>query len=118
MEKWENKLGIAFFKKMGMVPGNIILDFGARIGHYTIPAARAVAERGAVYALDKDEAALAELEKKAAFSALSNIKVYKTSGDFSFNFKKNFFDYILLYDVLHFIKNSERKKLYKLLRPL
>ena len=42
MKKWEREEGVKFLKKIGIKTGQTVLDFGARVGHYSIPAAIAV----------------------------------------------------------------------------
>lgn len=65
MENWEKDKGINFLRKIGLKAGQTILDFGARNGHYSIPAAQAVGSSGVVYALDKNEHELKKLNQKA-----------------------------------------------------
>lgn len=113
MEKWEKEDGVKFLKKVGIKSGQIILDFGSRVGHYSIPAAIIVGNNGIVYAIDKDKAALNELEQKAAKLGLSNIKVVKNSGETKIDLENNSIDMALLYDVLHYLSIDKRKKLYK-----
>jgi len=63
MKKWENKEGLRFLEKIGVKPGQIVLDFGCGVGHYTIPAAKVVGKNGKVYGLDKDKNSLNKLKK-------------------------------------------------------
>ena len=42
MEWWEREGGLKFLRKIGLRSGQKILDFGCRVGHYTIPAAQVV----------------------------------------------------------------------------
>jgi precorrin-6B methylase 2 len=65
MQKWEREAGVKFLKKIGIKTGQTILDFGARVGHYSIPAAIAVGKSGLVYAVDKEQKELDELSEKA-----------------------------------------------------
>jgi len=51
MERWEVKEGVGFLREIGVKPGQIVLDFGCRAGHYTIPAAKIVGNKGIVYAV-------------------------------------------------------------------
>jgi precorrin-6B methylase 2 len=78
MKKWETKNGAAFLKRVGLKCGQTVLDFGCRVGHYTIPAAKAVGDNGIVYAVDKEQQALDELQQKATGLNLKNIKIITT----------------------------------------
>jgi len=113
MDLWEAKQGVAFLRKIGIRRGRTILDFGARIGHYSIPAAKIVGRKGLVYAVDKDQYALNDLQQKAADHSLENIRIQATSGELCLQIKNECVDFALLYDVLHFFNRDQRKKLYQ-----
>ena len=48
MEWWERDTGLKFLKEIGLKYGQRVLDFGCRVGHYTIPAAKVVGNKGIV----------------------------------------------------------------------
>ena len=112
MQKWEAELGVEFLRRIGLRSGQIILDFGARIGHYSIPAAVAVGKDGLIYALDKEQDALNELRRKAQKLNLRNITIIHTMGSIALAFETESIDVVLLYDVLHYFNLNERVKLY------
>jgi len=112
MERWEAKEGVGFLRKIGIKSGQSVLDFGCRIGHYTIPAAKIVGSKGIVYAVDKEQQALNELQQKAILLSLKNIRAINTSGQIQINIENDSIDVILFYDVLHYHKKDERKELY------
>ena len=120
-ERWEKEKGIIFLRKIGIRTGQTVLDFGARSGHYCIPAALIVGKNGVIYAVDKEKEALEELKEKTIALGLHNIKTIRTSGKVKFDFGNESIDVILLYDVLHYLKKVERKSLYeeilRLLKP-
>lgn len=95
-----------------------MLDFGARVGHYALPAARAVGRHGLVYAIDKDEQALHQLETKAALVRLTNIRCVHTSGDTRLDVGTGEVDACLCYDVLHLLAKPDRAQLYSEIRRL
>ncbi len=112
MERWEHKNGVRFLRKIGIRRGQTVLDFGAGVGHYSIPAAIIVGIRGRVYAIDKDHNDLNKLEQKAMFLNLVSIRIIKTSGELQLDLKDKSIDAVLSYDVLHYLKKDERKILY------
>ncbi|MBN1349593.1 class I SAM-dependent methyltransferase [candidate division KSB1 bacterium] len=111
-ENWERREGVKFLKKVGIKSGQTVLDFGARVGHYSIPAAIIVGETGAIYALDKDPEALEALKQKAAHLNLRNLNLIRTNGILKLDFKAESIDFVFLYDVLHYLKPEKRKMLY------
>ena len=112
MEWWERDGGPKFLKKIGLRSGQKILDFGCRVGHYTIPAARGVGKEEIVYAVDKESEALDELSRKLIAHNLTNVKATKTLGHMKLPLKSREIDVVLLYDVLHYFGADERMKLY------
>ena len=121
MPQWETVDGVKFLKKIGLKSGQAVLDFGCRVGHYTIPAAKAVGDKGIVYAVDKEQQALNELQQKATRLNLKNIRITNTSGRTQIDLKNNSIDVVLFYDVLHYHGKEEREKLYaeahRILKP-
>ena len=88
METWEKENGVKFLRKVGLQPGQMVLDFGCKAGHYTVPAAFVVGSKGIVYAVDKEQQALNELQEKARYNNLKNVKVIKTSGQIELDFER------------------------------
>jgi ubiquinone/menaquinone biosynthesis C-methylase UbiE len=113
MEQWEKQKGVAFLRKIGVKPGQTVLDFGCGVGHYTIPAAKIVGNNGIIYAIDSEEHALKELHQKANAHKLTNIRIIKTSGRVKLPLEIGEVDVFLFYDVLHYLEKSDRKKLYQ-----
>jgi len=113
MRQWECQDGVGFLRSMGVRPGNSLLDFGCRVGHYSIPAAFAVGRSGIVHALDKDQEPLAQLMEKAREYGLENIKAIRTSGPLDADIESRSIDVVLLYDVLHYFTQSQRQTLFR-----
>jgi len=113
MESWEKESGVRFLKEIGLRLGQKVLDFGCRVGHYTIPAAKVVGDKGIVFAIDKEQHALNELEQKARVHHLQNVKIMKTLGKIILDIESESIDVVLFYDVLHYLEESDRKKLYQ-----
>jgi len=82
IEKWEEQEGVKFLRRIGLQPNQTVLDFGCRVGHYTLPAAKVVGNKGIVYAVDKEQQALNELQQKATRLNLKNIRTINTSAEF------------------------------------
>jgi ubiquinone/menaquinone biosynthesis C-methylase UbiE len=113
MECWEREDGVRFLKEIGLRSGQKVLDFGCRVGHYTIPAAKAIGNEGIVYAVDKESEALNELSRKVSAHDLTNVRVTKTSGQLKLPLQDRVIDVVLLYDVLHYFVKDKRMKLYQ-----
>jgi len=113
MERWERKEGVEFLRKVGIRRNRVVLDFGCRVGHYAIPAARIVGNEGIVYAVDKEQQAVSKLRQKAQANNFKNIKVMKASGQIELDFESESIDVVLFYDVLHYLGKNDRKKLYQ-----
>ncbi|RLC46322.1 MAG: hypothetical protein DRH57_06295 [Candidatus Cloacimonadota bacterium] len=78
--------------------------FWYSIGHYSILSAFIVCKKGKVY--DKDKIALDELKEKSEKLSLENIEIGKTDGNLQTDFPDNYFNAVLLYDILLKDKNQ------------
>lgn len=117
VEMWLKKGGEEFLKEIGLEEGQVVLDFGCGEGHYSIPAAKVVGERGRVYALDKDKQVLNQLTRLIKKANLKNIEVMTRESKTSL--QNNCLDFILCYDVVHYLKNRKiiYHEFYRVLRP-
>jgi len=113
MKRWEKEDGVKFLRKVGLQPGQTVLDFGCGAGHYTVPAAFVVGSKGIVYAVDKEQQTINELQQKARANNLKNVRIIKTSGQTTLDFERESIDVVLFYDVLHYLGKHDRKKLYQ-----
>ena len=111
-KRWLSVDGPEFIEKIGIKKGHTVVDFGCGHGHYTIPAARVVQAKGRVYALDNDEEVIRKIEKKAMKGHYENIIPLLVPKNLSLGLKKGTADVALLYDVLHYLQERERKKVY------
>ncbi|MFO8109641.1 MAG: class I SAM-dependent methyltransferase [Thermoplasmata archaeon] len=113
MEIWERKDGPEFLQRVGIKPGDTVLDFGAGYGHYSIPAAKVVGKIGTVYAVDKREEPLSKILEKGSKHGLTNIKTIKNFNGLNLKFESMSIDYVLLFDILHYFEKGKRRKLYR-----
>jgi ubiquinone/menaquinone biosynthesis C-methylase UbiE len=60
-------------KQAGVKPGDTVIDFGAGIGYFAIPAARMVGKAGTVYAIDFSEGMIKAMRRKSR--GLVNIEI-------------------------------------------
>ena len=111
LERWITREGVIFLREIGLKNEQIVLDFGSGIGYYTIPSAKIVGDNGRVYALDKERDIISKLMDKAKTLGLHNIT--PVVSDKLDEFEEEFFDVILLYDVLHdyYFNKEERIKI-------
>lgn len=107
VEEWFSGLGEEFLRSINVEAGHSVLDFGCRIGNYSVPAARVVGSTGKVYALDMSHEAVDELIARANALGLGNIIVpIKTRGELTIDLPDKSVDVVLLYDVIHGILGS------------
>ena len=114
---WLKKGGEEFLKEIGLEEGQVVLDFGCGEGHYSIPAAKVVGERGRVYALDKDKQVLNQLTRLIKKANLKNIELMTRESKTSL--QNNCLDFVLCYNVVHYLKNRKiiYHEFYRVLRP-
>ncbi len=111
MEQWECNDGIEFLEDIGVRPGDHLVDFGCRVGHYSIPAALLVDSSGQVYAIDTDRESLNRLATKARRLGLANVRICDASDRPAIAVESCSANVVLLYDVLHYFDASWRKEL-------
>jgi len=113
VEEWLKGKGEVFLRDIGVKEGQVVLDFGCNVGHYTIPAAKVVGERGKVYAVDSQIKSLDELMRTAAAEGLKNIvPIHSQATNLQVALKDESVDVVLLYDVLHYMDVAERNRIY------
>ena len=118
MKQWECAGGVEFLRKAGIEEGATVLDFGCRVGHYSIPAAIAVGPRGVVYAVDKKGDPLRKIEEKAGDHNLSNLETVLTDGGSALDIASHSIDFAMVYDILHILDERERQSIYSEMQRL
>ena len=64
----------ANIERFNLEPGMLVADLGAGGGGYTIPSAKAVGRRGAVYAVDVQQELLSRIKNTANREGLNNVE--------------------------------------------
>ena len=114
VEKWINQDGEPYLRSIGLKKNQTMLDFGCGEGHYTIPAAKVVGKQGKVYAVDKSKFFLDELIDESKFLGLRNIfPVVDHSEELDIDLAEESVDFMLFYDVLHFMEAEKRRRVYE-----
>ncbi len=116
IKNWINRDGITFLSNKGIRKGFNVVDFGSGNGHYTLPAAKIVSTEGRVYAIEKDKNTLRKLMQTAEKEGLSNIIIPispEQEKSLQFDLDDEIMDYALIYDVLHYFSEIERKEIYR-----
>jgi len=73
-----------------------------------------VSKEGKIYAIDKDIESMHNLMEIAKTKGLKNIiTIHTKSEELKINLESESIDAVLLYDVLHYMENLERKKIYE-----
>jgi ubiquinone/menaquinone biosynthesis C-methylase UbiE len=103
--------------KIGLAPGQTVLEYGCGAGSFTVPAARIVGEAGVVYAADIHPLAIEAVEKRVRQEGLDNIRTILTGRDTGLPDKS--VDVVLLYDTLHLVRDKQAllQELHRVLRP-
>lgn len=106
-----------FLGEAGLRENDVVLDYGCGSGNYTFPASRMARDEGVVYALDIDDIAIEEVERKVEKKGYDNIQTIQSDCDT--NLPDGEVDVILLYDVYHHLEEPEHvlSELRRVLRP-
>ena len=110
LDRWMGEEGQKFLKEIGVRKGQTVLDFGCGEGHYTIPTSKVVGKSGKIYALDKNEDILDMLKISVNQASLRNIEII--NGNSRMPIKSESIDFVLCYDVIHYVNKKERKEIY------
>ena len=102
--------------KLGIKEGQIILDYGAGPGAYSIPAAELVGSSGKVYSADIHPMAKKIVEKKAMKQNLTNVDALLVN--INTGITERSVNSVLLFDVFHIISEKSRliKELHRVLQ--
>ena len=104
-------------ERISVKPGQSILDFGARIGLYAIPAADIVGRSGRIIALDKNAEALDAL--RMATDKRPQLEIVQTEGQLDLAFPDDLFDMIFFFDVIQHVSDADHlfSEFMRILKP-
>jgi ubiquinone/menaquinone biosynthesis C-methylase UbiE len=88
-------------RKLGVLPGHTVLDFGCGPGGYSLAAARLVGPTGKVHALDSNPLAVRAVQRAAGKERLGNITA--VLADSAADVPNGSVDVAVLHDVLHLL---------------
>lgn len=107
--------------RLGLNPGNIVVDFGVGSGHYSFLAAEAVTQRGVVYAVDINQDLLTRVKRDAVEKGFSWLETIWADLEDSHSTKLSpkVADVIILSNVLFSIENKQNlvTEIQRILKP-
>lgn len=108
LREWHSSLAESFLTELGIKEGSFVLDFGCGVGNYVIPAARIVKTIGKVFAIDKEQIVIDEINERAEeYDLTTQIEAIKTGGSFSLPLEDEIVDFVLVFDVIGAIANRQ-----------
>ena len=94
-----------WLRATGLSAGQKVLEVGCGPGFFTIPAAEMVGERGRVYAIDNNPAAVDYMKRKILRQGVTNVDVMLVDASRT-GMPDGFFDTIFLFGVVHALWNQ------------
>jgi ubiquinone/menaquinone biosynthesis C-methylase UbiE len=98
------------FKVLALKEGDCFLDIGCGPGEYAIQAAKLVGSSGTVYALDKSESLITELNQRAGSEGITNITAMVADATKSLPIRKSCVEVCLVATVLHIPDVAKRAR--------
>jgi len=89
---------------LALKPGQIIADIGSGGGYFTYRFAKAIEDKGKVYAVDTNQEFLAFIKKQATEQGLTNVVTLLTTSEHP-DLPKHTLDYVFLRNVTHHLPN-------------
>lgn len=111
-KRWLDGDGVDLVRSLGIGPGDRVLDFGCNWGAYALPIAEVVGSGGEVVAVEQNAKAAQSLLRNMKRRSIQNIRVLGNIEETKTPFAAKPFQAVLLFDVLHFMAQDERARLY------
>ncbi|MBU0608258.1 MAG: class I SAM-dependent methyltransferase [Armatimonadetes bacterium] len=104
-------------RRVGIKPGDCVVDFGCGSGSYSLPAAALAGPTGQVFAVDENPHALRCVERTIRGEQVTNVTPIASDGRLPL--ESDSVDVVLLYDVLHDVRDQENalQELRRVLKP-
>ena len=108
---------MSILKEVGIEAGFHVLDYGCGPGSYLIPLVELVGVSGQIYALDANPLAIQGVQRLVSRRRLGNMQTILS--DLKTGLPSKSVDVVLLYDVLHDLKNAGKVlvELHRVLKP-
>jgi len=108
LREWHSGIAESFVTELGIKEGSFVLDFGCGAGNYVLPAAKIVTATGKVFAIDKEQIVIDEINERAEqYDLTAQIEAIKTGGSFSLPLEDETMDFVLVFDVIGAIANKQ-----------
>ena len=121
---WALNLGVRRWQyrfvldRLGLRPGMFVLEVGAGVGTFTIPAARRVAPTGKIIAVDIQAEMIAELERNVRRASIANVDA-KAAGAYELPLEDSCVDCVFFVTVIGEIAEPQRalREAHRVLKP-
>lgn len=118
---WLQRDGAKMLTKLGVKKGHSVIDFGCGEGRYTIPLSQIVDSDGCVYAVERDQNAIAVMQERLSlFSDARRVVLFDTEIlDRSSAISHSSIDFALVFDVLQYVDDWDALFVYfsRVLKP-
>ena len=103
--------------RVGIKPGDRVVDYGCGAGSYALPAAVLAGPAGHVFAVDENPHAIRHVQRAIRAQGASNLTVIHTDGVLPL--PSQTVDVVLLYDVIHDVSDQQGllAELHRVLQP-
>lgn len=101
IRKWQENSFTQILADMGIKEGSIVVDFGCGVGNYTFSVSCSVGEKGRVYAIDKNQAALDQIRVEMIERKVQNIISVQPEHDGRIPLEDCSADMVMIYDLIH-----------------
>jgi len=108
---------LSLVQRVGIKPGDRVVDFGCGSGSYSLPAAALAGPTGQVFAVDENTHAISCVERAVQHARVGNVTPIESSG--ALPLPSDSVDVVLLYDVIHDVTDQTGvlQELRRVLKP-